>query len=153
MFETLKSCGRTVSAAGSGLALLGIAALPMQALAHGEHADAAPSASVSATSGQVVVRDADTGKLRAPTAEEANALSASGKSNSRRAATVEPTTLSRSHWSGARGARLTDEFMSYSVVVRQADGTLATLCFETREAADAALKAAPAAKTSTLPTE
>jgi hypothetical protein len=48
---------------------------------------------------------------------------------------------------------LTDEFMSYSVLVRQPDGKLVEVCFESKEAADEAMKAAPVAKTNTLPTE
>ena len=51
-----------------------------------------------------------------------------------------------------RGARLTDEFMSYSVVVRQPDGSLKEFCFVSREAAEAALKS-PFVAPQTLPTE
>ena len=161
MFATFKSCARSVSVAGTGLALVGIAALPLQALAHDGHAEAAKPAQAQApapvdANGQVVVRDAATGQLRAATPEEAQALHASraGVATLRKSA-VAATPQARFHPSGARGARLTDEFMSYSVVVRQPDGSLATLCFESREEADAALKAAasPVAKTSTLPTE
>jgi hypothetical protein len=159
MFATFKSCARSVSVAGTGLALVGIAALPLQALAHDGHAEAAKPARAQApvdANAQVVVRDAATGQLRAATPEEAQALHASraGVATLRKSA-VAATPQARFHPSGARGARLTDEFMSYSVVVRQPDGSLATLCFESREEADAALKAAasPVAKTSTLPTE
>jgi len=159
MFATFKSCARSVSVAGTGLALVGIAALPLQALAHDGHAEAAKPAQAQApvdANAQVVVRDAATGQLRAATPEEAQALHASraGVATLRKSA-VAATPQARFHPSGARGARLTDEFMSYSVVVRQPDGSLATLCFESREEADAALKAAasPVAKTSTLPTE
>ena len=159
MFATFKSCARSVGVAGTGLALVGIAALPLQALAHDGHAEAAKPAQAQApvdANAQVVVRDAATGLLRAATPEEAQALHASraGVATLRKSA-VAATPQARFHPSGARGARLTDEFMSYSVVVRQPDGSLATLCFESREEADAALKAAasPVAKTSTLPTE
>ena len=159
MFATFKSCARSVGVAGTGLALVGIAALPLQALAHDGHAEAAKPAQAQApvdANAQIVVRDAATGQLRAATPEEAQALHASraGVATLRKSA-VAATPQARFHPSGARGARLTDEFMSYSVVVRQPDGSLATLCFESREEADAALKAAasPVAKTSTLPTE
>jgi len=157
MFATFKSCARSVSVAGTGLALVGIAALPLQALAHDGHAEAAKATQAQApvdANAQVVVRDAATGQLRAATPEEAQALHSSraGVATLRKSA-VAATPQARFHPSGARGARLTDEFMSYSVVVRQPDGSLATLCFESREAADAALKAAPVATTSTLPTE
>ena len=158
MFATFKSCARSVSVAGTGLALAGFAALPLQALAH-DGAEAAKPAQAQApvdANAQVVVRDAATGQLRAATPEEAQALHSgrAGVATLRKSAAAA-TPQARFHPSGARGARLTDEFMSYSVVVRQPDGSLATLCFESREEADAALKAAasPVAKTSTLPTE
>jgi hypothetical protein len=153
MFSTLKSCARSAGAVGASLALVGIAALPLSAFA----AEAAKptSASMPIESGansQLVVRDADSGLLRAATPEEAQALQSSrGNAVLRRSAA--PTTQARFHSSGARGARLTDEFMSYSVLVRQPDGKLLELCFESKEAADEALKAAPIAKTATLPTE
>ena len=154
MFETFKSCARSVSAAGTGLALASIAALPMQAFAHDDHPATAVSATeqapVDASNRQMVVRDAATGQLRAATAAEAHALLP--KAGTQRSG-AQLKTLPRSHSSGAVGARLTDEFMSYSVVVRQPDGSLATLCFESREEADAALKAASVVKTNTVRTE
>jgi hypothetical protein len=103
---------------------------------------------VSATANQMVVRDAASGQLRAATAEEAQTLKP--MINARITA---PTTLSRVHSSGAQGARLTDEFMSYSIVVRQADGSLAEVCFSTREEAEAALKTPLAKPANTAPTE
>lgn len=154
MFETFKSCARSVSAAGTGLALASIAALPLQAFAHDDHpataVAAVEQAPVDASNRQMVVRDAATGQLRAATAAEAHALMP--KASAQRSG-AQLKTLPRSHASGATGARLTDEFMSYSVVVRQPDGSLATLCFESREEADAALKAASVVKTNTARTE
>jgi hypothetical protein len=147
MFETLKSGARSLGAAGAGLALVGIAALPVHA-----QTSAPAQAPVTSIANQIVVRDSATGELRAATAEEALVMQArSGVAVQRKS--VAATPLTRVHPSGARGARLTDEFMSYSVVVRQADGTLATLCFESREEAEAALKAAPVPKPSNLATE
>ena len=63
-----------------------------------------------------------------------------------------PTRLSfsgaRAAW--AHGARLTDEFMNYSVVVRTADGKLVELCVQD----PSTLTAKPAqSKKSELPTE
>jgi hypothetical protein len=69
-----------------------------------------------------VTRDAATGKLRAATAEEHQALAAKKAKFAIRAAAPAP--MSKSHSSGARGARLTDEFLTSSVAVRQADGTV-----------------------------
>jgi len=122
--------------------LAGVAALALPAMAQ--------EAPVQATSNQIVVRDAGTGQLRAASPEEANTLREHHATGRLRAAAQ--STLPRFHASGARGARLTDEFMSYSVVVRQPDGSLKEFCFESREAAEAALKA-PVAAPQTLPTE
>jgi len=138
MFEPIKSVA-------SGFALAGAAAMP--ALADTEPATAAPS---SAVSSQIVVRDAATGRLRAPTAEEARELQPRADAV-RDAASAR--TLPRVHASGARGARLSDAFMNYSVMVRQPDGSLVEQCFGSREEAESALKAGGVAKSTTLPTE
>lgn len=110
---------------GLGAAAVGLAA-PMSASAQSTTA-AAPAATVSETASadaQIVVKDGDTGRLRHATAEEAQALhSARPQARSRAGASFEP----RSHWSGARGTRLSDELMNYSVVVKRADGTLVEL--------------------------
>jgi hypothetical protein len=154
MFATLKSCARISGAVGTGLALASIAALPLSTFA----AEAAKPNSTSMpiesnTNNQIVVRDVDTGALRAATPEEAQALHSSRGNAVAQRRSVAATTQARFHSSGARGARLTDEFMSYSVLVRQPDGKLVEVCFESKEAADEAMKAAPVAKTNTLPTE
>lgn len=102
--------------------------------------------------GMRVVRDPVTGQLRAPTAEESAALEVPvPQSASRRApASIAP----RSHPSGARGARMTDESMSHTVLMRQPDGSLQERCFGSREEAEAALKAQSSiVKTSNAPTE
>lgn len=154
MIGSLKSRARTVGAVGTGLVIAGAVAMPLQAQAHEGHAAPAKTAvatAVTSTNGQMVVRDAATGELRAATPEEASTLQGSRASSLRRS--VAPPTQAKEHNSGARGARLTDEFMSYSVVVRQADGTLAALCFSSKEEADAALKAASAVQVTKLPTE
>ena len=97
-----------------------------------------------------MVRDGTTGQLRAATADEAQTLHQS-RARALRAAPAAP--MARVHNSGARGVRLTDEFMSYSVVLRGADGKLVEYCFSTREAAEAAVKSESVAKAATLPTE
>ena len=99
---------------------------------------------------QIVVKDADTGKLRHATPEEARALHA-GRANARAARGGSPE--SRSHWSGARGARLTDEFMTFTVVVKRADGKLVELCVEGAETTAKVVASAPQFKPATLPTE
>lgn len=139
-----------VRAAGSGLALAAVAASPIAASA----SDAQPTAPQSSEQ-QIVVRDAATGDLRAATPDEANTLKSGAAVRTLRVAPKQ--TLPRYHASGARGARLTDEFMTYSVMVKQPDGSLLELCFESKEAAQAALKGgslpATTAAKQTLPTE
>jgi hypothetical protein len=128
----------------------GAAALALAA-ACAVHADDAPPAAVPAPSpamGQMVVRDAATGRLRGPTAEEAAALHAASRQGLRAARAGNVT---RVHRSGATGARLDDSAMSYLVVVKQPDGRLAEYCFESQAAAEAALANPPV--DNALPTE
>lgn len=141
MIASIKS---SIGTAGAGLALVGAAMLPVAAFAQGESA-AAPVDSVSSL---IVVRDAATGQLRAPTAAEARALQPEAVRRSNHLGT-----LPRVHPSGAQGARLTDAMMSYSVVVRQPDGSLTEQCFDSRDVAESALKAAPVARNPAAPTE
>jgi hypothetical protein len=115
-------------AIGLGAVVVALAA-PMSAAAQSSPA-AAPAAGLSegpSGDAQIVVRDGDTGKLRHATSDEARALNA-GRANARAARGGGPSPESRSHWSGAVGARLTDDFMSFTVVVKRADGKLVELC-------------------------
>lgn len=120
---------RLLRAAGITLALLGLAG--QSAIAQ----EAAPSSNESLT----VVRDAETGKLRNATSAEQAALAAQGV---KRNARVAPkATQPKTHASGARGTRLTDEFISSSVAVRKPDGNLEMQCFDAHGAADSAVVA------------
>ena len=84
-----------------------------------------------------VVRDADTGELRAPTAEEAAALAAaSSGSAALRSSATQPTL--RTHAGGARSIRMTDDMINQLVAVRDAAG-LRTQCFDSKDAAAAAM--------------
>ncbi len=155
MLDNIKSSRRAQSVASLGLALIGIAALPGAALAHGDHAAPAASstAAVASVDNMTVVRDAETGQLRMPTAAESAAMQLKAAKALKTRAAVTPN-VERWHSSGARGAILSDEFMSHSVVTRQPDGSLVKQCFDSQEAADAAVKAAsasakPAAKLAT----
>lgn len=112
MCEKVKS-GQWLAVA-LGLTLLG--GLPLAA-----------SAQASAN-GMTVVRDAATGQLRAPTAEEQQTLQEAGARTQMRAAPAP--TLQKYHSNGAHGARLTDEFMTTAVVTRAADGRLQMQCLE-----------------------
>ncbi|UXH80725.1 post-PEP-CTERM-1 domain-containing protein [Roseateles amylovorans] len=126
-----------------GLALA--AALPLSALAHEGHErqEALPvsaAAAADTTNQIVVVRDAETGKLRAATAEEHAALQSlrNVRRSVLRAAPVTPQI--KYHANGATGVRVTDEMTSFSVMVRRADGSLAERCFATKEEAEAAVR-------------
>jgi hypothetical protein len=101
---------------------------------------------------KMVVRDAASGELRAATAEEAAAMQARSKST-RQASTSPSTPMTKSHASGAVGARMTDEMMIYAVVKKQSDGTLVEEHHDGLKNANAAVKSATVAKPKTLPTE
>jgi hypothetical protein len=139
MSQFLKICAASALLAASSFAVQAADA-PQPAT------PAAPTA--IAADAQVVVRDADTGELRAPTASEYQTLQAQGSKLRQLARPL----LMKSHASGAVGVRLNEEYMSYSVVVKQADGRLVEYCFSSPEAAQAAI-GAPASTVNTLPTE
>lgn len=94
----------------------------------------APPAHATGQSGMVVVRDPQTGELRAPTAAETNALL--GKSAQQRKApsqhveTVGP--------GGSRKVQLGKSALVYSVVTKNAAGTLTEQCVSGEHAAHAA---------------
>ncbi|WP_431045772.1 post-PEP-CTERM-1 domain-containing protein [Roseateles sp. L2-2] len=142
-----------------GLAIA--AALPLAAQAHeaAVPASAAPTATsaaapVASQDSLVVVRDAETGKLRPATAEEHAALQAQVPAAKARVAlrAVAISPQMKVHSSGATGIRATDEMASQSVIVRGPDGKLIEACFASKEEAEAFMKSAAAAK-SALPTE
>lgn len=135
-------------AIGGSVALVALVALPLLAQA-ADPASTAHAHAPSAASNMVVVIDAVTGQLRAPTPAEAKAAA-------ERAPAARGTagrTMPKVSAGGARGARLTDDFMHYSVAVRQPDGSLRELCFSTQEEADAALKPSSAPSHNSLPTQ
>lgn len=117
--------------------LLPLAALALPAAA----GQATPAA--SAEQGMVVVRDADTGQLRAPTPLEARALQ---PRRSTAAAAAAPPKMVVGP-GGRRSVRLGERHMVYSVVTRDSDGKLAGQCVHGTHAVDGALaKPAPATK-------
>ena len=113
-----------------------------------EHAKAPASTSVTeGADGMIAVRDAVTGQLRAPTADEAAALQAksqAAKSSRLRALAAEPVQAERVNSRGAFGFRPGPENVSYSVVTRNADGSLSSTCVQGQDQAEAIVKAAPA---------
>lgn len=128
-------------------ALVGAAVIPLAAAALEAPAASDQEAAPTIADSQVLARDPATGQLRAATAEEVQALRQARATQLRGGAA---TSARHTHWSGARGARLTDEFMNYSVVVRTADGKLVELCVQD----PATLTAKPGqAKKPELPTE
>jgi len=144
---TANSPSRT-RALGLGAAALLLAGAAM-AQATDTAANTAANTAVEATSSQIVVRDAATGALRAASALEAKALA-----SERASAGIRLNTQPRAHFSGARGVRLSDEFMSHAVLARLPDGSVVEQCFHTPEEAAIAHKAMFAAKaTNVLPTE
>ncbi len=114
---------------GTLAALLLLAVFSMHARAEGQE-------------GMVVVRDPQTGKLRAPTDDEMKALRAQSPSAAL-AAPRQPATVSRGD--GSRGVRLGERNMVYEVVTRGADGKLTRECVEGSAGAAQALDHADAA--------
>lgn len=123
---------RMICAAGITLALLGLASQSASAQE--------AQSNVQSVDAMTVVRDAETGKLRGATGEEATALKAAGTARAMRVA--PKATQQKVHASGARGARLTDEFMSQNVAVRQPDGSMVEQCFDSHDAANNAVAVA-----------
>ena len=127
---------RSISLAGL-IGLAGALAAPAWAA---QPSDPTPA---PAADGLIAVRDAETGQLRAATAEEAAALATAGKTAASArigGAKVATGLLAKRHASGAVGTRVNDDMASYSVVVRQADGSVATACVDSKSAAEQAVQ-------------
>jgi len=90
--------------------------------------------------GMVVVRDPQTGKMRAPTPEELRALRANAPPSSATltATPQQPHLLSRRD--GARGVRLGEKSLVYDVVTRGEDGKLSSQCVQGEAAARGAVE-------------
>lgn len=118
---------RTLSLASAGLFGVLVLGLPAQAFEEPDQ--------------MIVVRDAETGQLRAPTAAEAAALQGARLKGAPAHATADSRKpLLKRHASGAVGTRISDEAASYAVVSRRTDGTLEAACIESRDAADQAVR-------------
>ena len=100
---------------GTLAALCVLAAFSMHAKAAGQE-------------GMVVVRDPQTGKMRAPTADELKELRAKAPATAGLAAPRAPSAVSRRD--GAHGVRLGEHSMVYDVVTRGPDGTLTRACVQ-----------------------
>jgi hypothetical protein len=123
MSEKQKACLRGWKAVGACLALLGAAALPSQAAAQQANQPA-----TAQSNAMVVVRDGETGKLRAPTGQELETLRLAAQATAMRA--TPAATQQKFHANGASGVRLTDEFVSTAVAVRNAKGGVDMQCLE-----------------------
>jgi hypothetical protein len=95
----------------------------------------------------VVVKDPETGQLRAASAAEIEALkAASSASPSPKLAVSGKTTTVERLLSGRVRARLGPEYMRYSVVRKNPDGTLSSDCVPGSKVDGAVNASAPAAK-------
>ncbi|KQX01510.1 hypothetical protein ASC94_02505 [Massilia sp. Root418] len=93
----------------------------------------AQGAAAAGQDGMILVRDAETGTLRPPTAAEHAAL----RSQQGRPPTVAPQVYQRPD--GTRQSRVNSRQI-YAVATRGADGTLASTCVQGEQAAEAALR-------------
>ncbi|HEY2558394.1 MAG TPA: hypothetical protein VGI48_01630 [Caldimonas sp.] len=94
---------------------------------------ASPTVTTTTASSMIVVRDKETGALRAATAEEAEKLISSGRNAQAARAPVEPREIRARP--GTRAMALGDAGMSTQVVRRNAKGGLDEACVESSEAA------------------
>lgn len=97
----------------------------------------AAAAADPAQEGMTVVRDPQTGKLRAPTSAELRALRAAAVKLHANIEPVQPAqpTKSTVRPDGTRAIHLGERGMVYSVMRRNADGTLAGRCVKGEQAA------------------
>ncbi|MFC0252584.1 post-PEP-CTERM-1 domain-containing protein [Massilia consociata] len=115
---------------------LPVVALPLAALALPACAAQDTPKDAAAQQGMVVVRDAQTGELRAPTATEMRALQPRASATAAPAAAPKMVTGP----DGRRSVRLGERHMVYSVVTRGSDGKLTDQCVHGVHAAEQAVK-------------
>lgn len=89
--------------------------------------------------GMVVVRDPQTGQMRAPTPDELKALRARTPAPAalQGGRTARPAATTRAD--GSHGVRLGETALVYDIVTRDADGKLTRTCVQGEDAAHAAL--------------
>lgn len=105
----------------------------------------------SVAAAMTVVRDAETGQLRAPTADEIQALMASARVAPLAAQIgVAPASRTFSSASNGAGLHLGEEAFSFSVARRNLNGSLTEVCVTGADAARQAL-AVPRRATATSP--
>jgi hypothetical protein len=135
---------QTFITAGTMAALCALAAFSLQARAQTETPSQPQSQAQAGQDGMVVVRDAKTGKMRAPTADELKALRPRTPSALGAGAAAKPQSQPQAlaGHNGARGVRLGEKTMVYEVVTRGADGKLTGECLHDGDAAEHAVHAA-----------
>jgi hypothetical protein len=94
------------------------------------HAKAQSKESKPGKEGMVVVRDPQTGKMRAPTPEELRQLRAKTPPAAAAVAGAPQENKVLSRRDGARGVRLGEKTLVYDVVTRGADGKLSSQCVQ-----------------------
>lgn len=119
------------------LAALALPACAQQAESKQAEPKQAEGKQVETQQGMIVVRDADTGELRAPTADEARALHP--RTNVSAAGTAAPAPKMVTGPGGRRSVQLGERHMVYSVVTRGADGKLEEQCVHGAHAAQHAV--------------
>jgi hypothetical protein len=104
------------------------------------HAKAQDKEGKSGQEGMVAVRDAQTGKMRAPTPQELRELRVKAPRSSAAVAgtPLQPKALTGRH--GAHGVRLGEKTLVYDVVTRGEDGKLSSQCVHGEAAAQDAMQ-------------
>lgn len=131
---SLRVSGLSTAAVAAMVALAAVATL------------ASPPAQAAAEAGMRAARDAKTGQLRAPTAEESKALDAAAKLRAAKgnarvgmvSGKLDPQPIK--HADGTVEQELDESTMSYSVARRNADGSIEMVCVQGKDAATKALK-------------
>jgi hypothetical protein len=103
------------------------------------HARAQTKESGTGQDGMVVVRDAQTGKMRAPTPQELRELRARAPRPAAAVAGTPPQPKALTGRHGAHGVRLGEKTLVYDVVTRGEDGALSSQCVQGEDAARHAL--------------
>jgi hypothetical protein len=104
------------------------------------HAKAAGQQEKDRQEGMVVVRDPQTGKMRAPTPQELRELRAKAPPPAASLSSTPQQNRALTRRDGARGVRLGEKTLVYDVVTRGEDGKLSTQCVHGEAAAQDALQ-------------
>jgi hypothetical protein len=99
-----------------------VAAIAVAACSPALAADPAPAGTTTTTSELRIVRDKETGQLRAPTESEAREMAAAEQKGGRKAA---EKIVVVTHPDGMRSAVLPESYMTTLYVVRDAEGNIA----------------------------